>query len=73
MVCSNLNFKTSHDFSFSGKYHGILSKQAETRLTILMHHLKDLSLSFQKIIKLTLLDQQTKVMAVQIIMLRYSN
>ena len=33
-------------------------KQVENRLLILTHHLKAISLSFQKIIKLTLLDQR---------------
>ncbi len=33
-------------------------KHRKNRLLTLIHHLKDLSLSFQKIIKLTLLDQQ---------------
>ncbi len=36
-------------------------KQTENRLLILTPHLKSLSLSFQKIIKLTLVDQQTKL------------
>ncbi len=35
-------------------------KQAKNRLLILTHHLKGLSLSFQKNIKLRLLDQRNK-------------
>ncbi len=35
-------------------------KHRKNRLLILIHHLKDVSLSFQKIIKLTLLDQQNQ-------------
>ena len=64
MVCLNPKFGTGHNFLFSGKYrglyiaHGILSKTGQNRLLILIHHLKGLSLSFRKIIKLTLLDQQ---------------
>ncbi len=64
MVCSNPKFGTGHNFPFSGKdhglyiVHGICQKQSQNRPLILTHHLKGLSLSFQKIIKLTLLDQQ---------------
>ena len=70
MVCSNLKFGTGHNFPFSEKdrdfdkipwaiAHGILSKSgAQNRLLILTHHLKGLSLNFQKIIKLTLLDHR---------------
>ncbi len=48
MICSNLKFGTG---PFSGKYHGprYFVKQAQDRLLILAHHLKGLSLSFQKI------------------------
>ncbi len=60
MVCSNPKFGTDHNFPFlekdHGIVHGILSKTAQKRFLILTHHLKGLSLSFQKIIKLTLLD-----------------
>ncbi len=47
-VYPNPKFRMSHNF------HGILLKNWTLILT---HHLKGLSLSFQKIIKLTLLDQ----------------
>ncbi len=40
-------------------------KQAQNRPLILIRYLKGLSLSFQKIRKLTLLDQLNQVMAVQ--------
>ncbi len=33
-------------------------KQAQNRLLILRYHLNELNVNFQKIIKLTLLDQQ---------------
>ncbi len=48
-------FKTGHNFSFSGKdhglyiAHGICQNQTQNRLLILTHHLKGPSLSFQKI------------------------
>ena len=29
MVCSNPKFETGHNFLFSGKYHGILSKTGQ--------------------------------------------
>ncbi len=56
MVCSNLKFGTGHNFPFSAIGYLLLpivfcQKQAKYVLLILTHHLKRLSLSFQKIIK----------------------
>ncbi len=64
MVCSILKFGTGHNFPFSEKDHGLYiahvfyHKQVKNKLLILTHHLNGLFLSFQKITKLTLLDQR---------------
>ncbi len=61
MVCSNLKFGMGHNIPFSKKNpknhgliaHGLLSKQAQNRLSILTHNLKGLSKHSEN----TLLDQ----------------
>ena len=56
MICSNHKFKMGHNFLFSKKNHGIWPMvlcQKQAKNLILTHNLKCLSLSFQKIIKLT--------------------
>ncbi len=66
MVCSNLIFGTGHNFPFKKKMGFICKNRPKKTFSILINHLKGLSLSIQKSIKGTLLGQRTKVMAVQI-------
>ncbi len=63
MVCSNPKFGTGHNFSFSEKRPWAI----HVYLLILRHHLNELIVSVQKIMKLKLWTNGTRVMAVGVI------